>query len=260
MADANAPDVYWSLYQAIVWALTRDPILVDEAAGQSKHAGFDVKVAMCQEKLKRAGRDINLELWKASGWPMLPAPGFGVTEVTDPKGVDSYSSQWPPWFHRTNEYLVALMRKGRINSRAKRPGEAEYSALSSADWNDLEISEKDGLTVAKSILPTTYGGYRFVQVPQTDVLREFPAEPPVADAAPEAEAAPTARRSSNREIKTLLLAAEEKEGRLTQKRALEIVPGNAPPGYPQAPRAAVRKVWGTLHPDAKPGRPKAQNN
>jgi hypothetical protein len=106
-----------------------------------------------------------------------------------------------------------------------------------------------------SILPTTYGDYLFVQVSQTDVLREFPAV-----AVPEAEAAPAARRSTYEEISALLLAAKEKEGRLTQKRASEIVPGKAPPGCPQAPRKVVREMYRGLFPDAKPGCPKAQDN
>jgi hypothetical protein len=143
MVDADAPEVCWSLDQAIVWARTRDPILVDEA-GQSKRisGALDVKVAIRQSALKRAGRDINAELWNASGWQIpsthMTIGGFEFVEMVEPAAVEAYETRSP---FPLEKYLERRFRTVRIRSLGKRPGEAEYRALSSADWNDLEISE-----------------------------------------------------------------------------------------------------------------------
>jgi hypothetical protein len=254
MADASAPEVYLSLYQAIVWARTRELTLVDEAAGQSKRvsAAFDVKVAIRQSKLKAAGRDINRELWSASGWQIpsthMTIGGFEFVEMVEPAAVETYEARLSPF--PLEEYLQRLLRTGRIRSLRKRPGEAEYHALSSADWNDLEISEKDGLRVAMSILPTTYGDYLFVQVSQADVLREFPAEPPGAAAAPEAEVAAAAQRSTDEEVEAWLrLLEQEKRNIPAQDACWEI----ARKRYPQLTRDDVVARHKAVWPTAKPG-------
>jgi hypothetical protein len=68
-------DPYWNLDQICGWACTREPELVRFAADGKRNSpgrsslSIDVRAAHAAERATRAGRDLNLELWNASGWP-----------------------------------------------------------------------------------------------------------------------------------------------------------------------------------------------
>jgi hypothetical protein len=68
-------DPYWNLDQICGWARTREPEVVRFAADGRRNTpgrtslSIDVRAAHAVERAKQAGRDVNLELWNASGWP-----------------------------------------------------------------------------------------------------------------------------------------------------------------------------------------------
>jgi hypothetical protein len=69
-------DSFWNLDQVRAWACTRDPEVVRFAAiatrGRSAQNSLTIAVRSAHAALrsKQAGRDVNLELWRASGLPM----------------------------------------------------------------------------------------------------------------------------------------------------------------------------------------------
>jgi hypothetical protein len=69
-------DPFWNLDQVRAWACTRDPEVVRFAAvgARSRPAQSSLTIAIrsayAAVRSKQAGRDINLELWHASGLPM----------------------------------------------------------------------------------------------------------------------------------------------------------------------------------------------
>jgi hypothetical protein len=146
-------ETYWSLDQARVWAFTRDSALVSWASKPSNfinrrpisRIGFALTLA------KAAGRDVNAELWRASGRP----PQFLAEVLSAEKIENELIVKLPPFddsdddeswtrlaLFPINEYLVDLLRSDRIASRWKPPGEVRFQALSAADWKALEISER----------------------------------------------------------------------------------------------------------------------
>jgi hypothetical protein len=69
-------DPFWNLDQVCAWACTRDPEVVRFAAAGTRRGSpkstraINIRSAHAALKSKQAGRDVNLELWLASGWPM----------------------------------------------------------------------------------------------------------------------------------------------------------------------------------------------
>jgi hypothetical protein len=146
-------ETYWSLNQAVVWAFTRDSALVSWASKPSNfinrrpisRIGFALTLA------KAAKRDVNAELWRASGRP----PQF-LAEVPSAEKIENELIVKLPPFDDSDddeswtrlalfpirEYLVDLLRSDRIASRWKPPGEVRFQGLSAADWKALEISER----------------------------------------------------------------------------------------------------------------------
>lgn len=61
---------FWNLDQLRAWAQTRDPELVRQAALASNvNSGvIAFSILHAATRLKRAGRDVDAELWQASGW------------------------------------------------------------------------------------------------------------------------------------------------------------------------------------------------
>ncbi|MBV9288217.1 MAG: hypothetical protein JO288_10400 [Hyphomicrobiales bacterium] len=64
-------DPFWNLDQICAWGRARDCEVVQFAA-LMKHdsGGIAVRSAHAAARSKQAGRDVNLELWRASGWKM----------------------------------------------------------------------------------------------------------------------------------------------------------------------------------------------
>jgi hypothetical protein len=68
-------DPFGNLDQLRAWACTRDPEVVRFAAAGTRRApqstlAITIRSAHSASKSKQVGRDVNLELWRASGWPI----------------------------------------------------------------------------------------------------------------------------------------------------------------------------------------------
>jgi hypothetical protein len=221
MADADAPEAYWLVEQAIAWALTRDLEFVEQIAGSADPGSLalSAEIGLRQVKLKARGRDINLELWDANLWSISPAE----------TGMRVSASGWPQAFP-IRQHFENLLRAGRLRSVGTRPGETESRALSPADWNNLELTHvvltehgsardllrqqqllangslpprRQGLSEGRSLefpglnppsvlvarprarrgVPQSSPDPFLIQISKADALREFPAEPPVEVAA-----------------------------------------------------------------------------
>jgi hypothetical protein len=237
-------ETYWSLDQAVVWAFTRDSALVSWASKPSNfinrrpisRIGFALTLA------KAAGRDVNAELWRASGRP----PQF-LAEVPSAEKIENeLIVKLPPFddsdddeswtrlaLFPINEYLVDLLRSDRIASRWKPPGEVRFQALSAADWKALEISESGGVLVAVSQEPDLREKCLNVLVSREDVQREFPSAP--APSAPD--------------LKAILSEAIRMKPNLGQREAVEI----ARDAGAKEPRKKIRDLLKTLGGSRKRG-------
>jgi hypothetical protein len=119
-------DPFWNLDQIRGWACSRDPEVVRFAADGLRGAlnrpssSIDVRTAYAAEKAKQAGRDVNLELWNASGWP-LPENAFvapaSMEQFADELGVpvfqiyrDASTEVQPPRCEPTEALLEAYAR------------------------------------------------------------------------------------------------------------------------------------------------------
>jgi hypothetical protein len=178
-------ETYWSLDQAEVWAFTRDSALVSWA---SKPSNFInrlpiSRIAHALTLAKAAGRDVNAELWQASGRP----PEFLAEVLSAEKIANELIVKLPPFddsdddeswtrlaLFPIREYLVDLLRFGTIASLGKPPREVRFQDLSAADWKALEISERRGVLVAVSQEPDLCEKCLYVLVSREDVQREFP--------------------------------------------------------------------------------------
>jgi hypothetical protein len=242
--------LYWSLTQAIVFAQTSDFALVAEIPNFRDLRQFDVRVAVSQAQAKSNGRDINVELWQASGGNPIQfdtVEGFESIEVVEPWAA---GYQVRPSRFKIEEHFEKLLRTGKLRSQGRRPGKIKYRALSAVDWNDLKIERQDHgdhVWVALERTGKTSGltpkQFLLIQIPQADVLRQFPAP-----------------RMIDEQIKAFLVATQKKEGRLTLTKARKIVPQNVPLGYQQPIRENIDRQWRALNPGAEPGRPKKQKN
>jgi hypothetical protein len=268
MADADAPEVYWLIQQAIAWALTRDLEFVEQIAGSSDPGSLALttEIALRQVKLKARGRDIKQELLDASGG----------------------SSRWPDGFD-IRQHFENLLRAGRLRSVGTRPGETESRALSPADWNNLELSHvvltehgsardllrqqqllangslppwRRGLSEDRSLefpglnppsvlvarpiarrgVPQSSPDPFLIQISKADALREFPAEPPVPGLL------------SDDELDAIIGMEEKKRGkRLTRNGGPKIVKEILKDTYPQLTEMRIRGRIIALHPDATSG-------
>jgi hypothetical protein len=242
-------EVFWLISQAIGWALTRDRELAEQIGGSSDPGSFGTQIAFLQSELRRKGRDINLELWKASGWT-IPSPSGGpirgipfssgdpIEDFDTITVFDAKMEGKTPVLSNVAEiandrlrtfpiehYLETLLRGGKLASLGRRLGEAEYRPLSPADWNDLELTFQvlegnESVLVAtpirrRGIPESSPGECLLIQVRKADVLREFPTEPPVDEAPPPgAEATAEKRAPTDDEIDAVIKAAEKRLDRL----------------------------------------------
>ena len=181
-------ETYWSLDQAVVWAFTRDSALVNRVLLTSR-------IGLALTLVKAAGRDVNAELWQASGRP----PQFLADVLSAEKIENELIVKLPPFddsddaeswtrlaLFPIHEYLVDLLRSGTIASLWKPPREVRFQGLSAADWKALEISKRGGVLVAVSQEPDLREKCLYVLVSREDVQREFPSVP--APCAPDLEA------------------------------------------------------------------------
>jgi hypothetical protein len=247
MADeTNKP--YLSLQQTIGWARARDLSLVEQAS-KVRRDRFDVLIARARSRAKAKGRDINAELWKASGWTPSSdkEQGFDVAEAVVRKqrtksrtiAVVESKDRLPPF--PIEDYLTALSRAGRLTSMGRRPAphEGRYSPLQPADWNDLEIRYRDDIPVAESTLSGEHGKYYYIQILQSDVMREFPAEDDRAT-----------RQPTDKEVEDIILALKVTEGKIPSQKKCFIIVGNS---FPQVRRDHVTARHREVFPEATQG-------
>jgi hypothetical protein len=100
-----------------------------------------------------------------------------LIEVRDDLGEDSVVAdealaRLPPF--PIKDYLVELLRAGKLTSMGRQPDEMRYRDLSAADWSGLEVLERNGLQVAVSCETGGRANHLFIRLSQADVLREFP--------------------------------------------------------------------------------------
>lgn len=242
-------ETYWSLDQAVVWAFTRDSALVSWASKPSNFINRRPisRIAHALTLAKAAGRDVNAELWRASGRP----PQFLAEVLSAEKIENELIVKLPPFddsdddeswtrlaLFPINEYLVDLLRSDRIASRWKPPGEVRFQGLSAADWKALEISERGGVLVAVSQEPDLREKCLLVLVSREDVQREFPSAP--APSAPDLKAilSEAIRMKPNlgqREAVKIARDAGAKEPREKILDSLKTLGGSRKPG-PKGPR------------------------
>jgi hypothetical protein len=191
-------ETYWSLDQAVVWALTRDSALVSWASKPSNFINrvlLASRIGLALTLAEAAGRDVKAELWQASGRP----PQFLADVLSAEKIENELIVKLPPFddsddaesgtrlaLFPIQEYLVDLLRSGTIASLGKPPHEVRFQDLSAADWKALEISERGGVLVAVSQELDLREKCLSVLVSREDVQREFPSAP--APSAPDLKA------------------------------------------------------------------------
>jgi hypothetical protein len=258
---AKNATLYWSLTQVFAWALTRDREFVEQIPDLRN---YDIQSAIRQSALRDKGRNITAELWKVSGWTVPSGDTiatFDVKRVGEqtfvPSNFADIADDRLPRFPIERYLLERLLRRGKLASRLKRPGEPRYWKASPGDWNDLELFYRDDVLVAAS-----RGGerteYFLVQGSEADALCEFPAEP-LGDvaAALDVEAADPTRNPSAAEWEMLFRELEVKIGRPPPQRKFA---ETARKSFPQANRDLAREAHKALVGEEKLGRPRAGKN
>ena len=121
-------DPFWNLDQLRAWACTRDPETVRFAAVETRRESpkstlaITIRSAHSASKSKQAGRDVNLELWRASGWP-IPENAYiasmAVERLANDLGVpifqvlnDASLEVQFPRCEATDRFLQAYSRAG----------------------------------------------------------------------------------------------------------------------------------------------------
>jgi hypothetical protein len=162
-------DRFWNLDQAKAWAETRQTDSVEHAAASltpgRARSSSEIAIASLHRATatKRAtGRDINAELWKASGWPEKTEPivfpsnvcnaahrdGIPVWEFAFERGIvvvlPVANGLGPPHVFRLcpfpiEDYITRLLRDGRLTARGQFPGEYTPRPITADDWASYEI-------------------------------------------------------------------------------------------------------------------------
>jgi hypothetical protein len=189
---------FWNLDQVVVWARTRSPAAV-RFAENSPHLGrmnsglpIEIKTSIEAGKAKYAGRDIDAELWGASGEPRpveaddlpsdLPTLYFEGREVL----LEPLNS---PMRFPIEDYLLGLFRNGTLTAHGNLPGDPLARPISALDWGGLVIGVGGGLSRrgvwrANAMQHLGEGEIENVRIAREGVLRMFPAEPPMRQSQP----------------------------------------------------------------------------
>jgi hypothetical protein len=244
-------DPFWNLDQVVAWAWTRDPAAVWFAATARgvtrRRNGLDIAVNSfnVHERKLAMGRNIESELWSASGWnpehfkvavdrlPCGPAmnaladareaiseeqrklinTAFVVNRLQKREAINLNQIQSPELQKLVaaaiaeeephgppervfvasfpiKDYLLFLLRSGRLKATGNLPGEILSREISPSDWGGLEIrcGELSGMLCvwrADNISrwenadfeePSPEGDLANVRVARAAVLAEFPSE------------------------------------------------------------------------------------
>jgi hypothetical protein len=236
-------------------ALTRDPDLVRVAAlphvdVQQINSGLIAfRILHAATKLKADGRDVDAELWRASGMdppkklyslPRAPFCNAKESEIaanelpfekqleirrpiapSESAGTDvSGEVQGPPHILRrkdfpAEDYLLSCFRVGRLSAIGSLPGQLGWREISREDWAGLRIAiggDARRLAVWKIGTSTVHGHGDFenVRVGRKAIFELFPVD------------APKAILTLDEVLK---LAANQAGGTLTQAKAEKIARG-----------------------------------
>jgi hypothetical protein len=167
---------------------------------------IEIKTAVEARKAWKAGRDIQAELWAASGSPRpveaceLPI-NTPLPEVRIGGRETELIQCLPPTLFPIDEYIRRLFISGELKASGTRQNDPESRPISRENWGCLAIGESEdssrrGVWRDNS---TRYGGdgdFENVRVARDGVLRVFPAEPPTAAEPPAAEASQEAQPDS----------------------------------------------------------------
>jgi hypothetical protein len=261
-------EYWWDLDQVVAWATTRWPKAVRfacpfNATLQTTLSIDKLRFRLAQVRGRLKGRDVNLELWNASGWTRR----FGFVLPTQPRGYDPEKDP-PPQGPRVPvllpfpivEYLVSLARKGELVLIGSRREGEPPSEIRLEEWATLTICVDPGnwrLGVFLNNAPRSRvkaKGQRYylpavfeVRIQRADALRIFPADAPAATGA--------ADFPSVEEIENVIRAAEANGGYApSQNDAFDIVRAK----YAKVRRKDVRAAHKHLYPEMKSGRRRAR--
>lgn len=263
---------FWNLDQLRAWALTRDPDLVRVAAlprveGQQINSGLlAFRILHAATKLKADGRDVDAELWRASGmdppkklyslpralfrhakdseiapnevpfekqleirWPIAPleSPGTDVGgEVQGPPHIVR-RAEFP-----AEDYLLSCFRVGRLSAIGSLPGQLAWREISREDWAGLRIAiggDARRLAVWKIGSSTVqgHGDLENVRVKREEIMELFPVDAPKAILTLE---------------EVLKLAADQAGGTLTQAKAKEIAQDRGVYANREEVRVALKRL------------------
>jgi hypothetical protein len=179
---------FWTLPQVLVWALVRDPKLVDLAApSEVKKPGVAAQLT----------HKVHLEYSKRVSGPALKATLESIKLVREraleeERGLRPKSDQ-PNFRELLRRYqpaaegvpnwpdnLIYYFRRGELKAWGNERGRAKASEISKVDWAGLELaSGPQGLCVWRigHRDPRAQGDYEDVRIERDSVLKVFPANP-----------------------------------------------------------------------------------
>lgn len=200
---------YWNLDQVKAWAETRDPQLVRFASASSEQgkpyssAEIAIRSVISATETKKNGRDLDAELWAASGrepsffpfdWPIVErarARGLQIGDDFLKDLVTRVAANGSRQVVRREEfptvdYLTNLLRVGSLTAIANLPGEPKAYEISTANWALLESAvggEPRRLGVRRIGSEAGESGFENVRVEREQVLKVFPPNPVAAQTA-----------------------------------------------------------------------------
>ena len=266
---------YWDLDQVLAWAGTRDANVVRfamPAGGQATRAiaATVVKAARLEER----GRDIDRELWRASGWDRerhrkvayqspFPSEGHDAARDREPHGPPQELGFYP---FPTEEYVLFLLREGRLTASGSLPSEVLGRQISSVEWRGLELSidpshSRVGVfklnSKSRSSAPKQRSVvFENVRIPRDEILGLFPADPPKVEHS-------TKSNVSDESVLALIRAAicrSENDGFVSQEKGAEIVRKTYPNFDKKRAMSLVKRLTGNTKPGPRGPRKKRAEN
>jgi hypothetical protein len=262
MDEFNNP--FWSLDEVFAWAETRDPDMVRFAgvkASPERSASSSAIATRClAASIRRmeSGRDVNEELWQASG---LKKPNLQRNRLIDVRAEDIETprpfqegyedkirwladngtirvKQFNPF--PTRDYILRLLQDGTLKAVGAPPGNSSLRPVEPIEFQGTEIAAY-GPNARLAIWRRGKHGetgtccLEHVQVPREDVIRFFPAEAP----------------SSAPNLESALREARDQAGPLTQVAAVQIARQIGATDSRQKIRATLEAIQGPGKPGPK---------
>jgi hypothetical protein len=253
-------DPFWNLDQIRGWAETRNPELVCAAAlpkyGMPKRTlEIAVHSTHTATDIWRSGRDVDAELWAASGWPppesRFTAPPF-LAAYAEKHGIPPYQAAFNKNVHVIRPWEPAV--DALLEAWASAPSDLQeilstlFRGRSGDDWGGLEIAvggdqERLGVWMRGQIKTTGRGDFEYVRVARAEILQEFPAQSPEAVCL-------QPRAVTDDEICEIIKAASERNGGfIAQNAGAELVQQL----FPQISRDRARRLVKQVTRSDRPG-------